>query len=125
MNCCISRDGLISAVSCRKDGLLPALSKAADRDPEYGRLDRRILSLISQPSSGDPDYQYRYAFSAAHDGLPVIGTHRDYKNCFFALPGQGNGAGSAVYSVQAAEAAEAFLTGKNYRISNYFNPERI
>lgn len=68
-----------------------------------------------------PAYAWAGTFGETEDGLPYIGPHPDWPNCFFSLGFGGNG---ILYSLMAAEIATATLRGNFHEDAHLFAFER-
>ncbi|GAB6988362.1 NAD(P)/FAD-dependent oxidoreductase [Paenibacillus pini] len=79
------------------------------------RLIRRSELLLEEIQSLFPnykdlkiDYAWSSIFGSTHDGLPMIGTHPKYPNCYFL---EGYGGNGTVYSMMAAQLLADEVTG--------------
>ena len=125
VSCCLSGGGTVWACGTGNGGRFGAAAGGVGGNAEFGRLHRCLQSLLPLSDAGDPDWEYSYVFAAARDGLPVIGVHEEYKNCFFALPASASVSGAPVYSEVAARAAAEFLEGKKGGYFRPFDPMRL
>ena len=66
------------------------------------RLEESVGFLFPAIASVKTDYAFEREYVTAPDGLPLIGTHRDYNNCIFALTG---GRGALIEAQWAAQTA--------------------
>jgi glycine/D-amino acid oxidase-like deaminating enzyme len=84
-------------------------------------LEKIFKSLL--PNIGfHTDYKWAGTFGTTPDGLPFIGTHPDFKNCYFVLGFGGNG---ITFSVTGMEMVSNFLKDKPHPLTPLFNFERL
>ncbi len=74
----------------------------ADQSGTLARLEESVGFLFPAIASVKTDYAFEREYVTAPDGLPLIGTHRDYNNCIFALTG---GRGALIEAQWAAQTA--------------------
>ena len=74
----------------------------ADQSGTLARLEESVGFLFPAIESVKTDYAFEREYVTAPDGLPLIGTHRDYNNCIFALTG---GRGALIEAQWAAQTA--------------------
>lgn len=63
------------------------------------------------------DFAWAGTFGETKDGLPYIGTHKDFKNSYFVLGFGGNG---ITFSVTGMEMVSDWLKGKKHKMTPYF-----
>lgn len=63
------------------------------------------------------DFAWSGTFVSTKDGLPYIGTHKDYKNAYFVLGFGGNG---ITFSVVGMEMLSYWLKNKKHPLATYF-----
>ena len=124
VSCCISPGGMVWADSVHREGLSAVAGKVSE-PAEFSRLKNQVAALLPRAEINRPEYKYSHAFAAPRDGLPVIGAHEEFKNCFFALPVSVSGACAPVCSVVAARSAAAYLEGNNAPVFRHFDPMRL
>ena len=124
VSCCISPGGMVWADSVHREGLSAVAGKVSE-PAEFSRLKNQVAALLPRAEINRPEYEYSHAFAAPRDGLPVIGAHEEFKNCFFALPVSVSGACAPVCSVVAARSAAAYLEGNNAPVFRHFDPMRL
>lgn len=79
----------------------PARSREKAIVPRAGRLMYELSKLYPAISGIRPEYAWPVTVSAAADGLPVIGPHRNYPHHLFALGLGHNGVGAAWLAARA------------------------
>lgn len=93
---------------------------AKKRDSLLNNKEKEILKTLKKIK---PDYHFYTdfvwagTFGETKDGLPYIGTHKDFKNSYFVLGFGGNG---ITFSVTGMEMAYRFMKGKKHPLSKYF-----
>lgn len=93
---------------------------AKKRDSLLNKKEREILKTLKKIK---PDYHFYTdfvwagTFGETKDGLPYIGTHKDFKSSYFVLGFGGNG---ITFSVTGMEMASRFMKGKKHPLSKYF-----
>lgn len=93
---------------------------AKKRDSLLNKKEKEILKTLKKIK---PDYHFYKdfvwagTFGETKDGLPYIGTHKDFKNSYFVLGFGGNG---ITFSVTGMEMASLFIKGKKHLLSKYF-----
>lgn len=93
---------------------------AKKRDSLLNKKEKEILKTLKKIK---PDYHFYTdfvwagTFGETKDGLPYIGTHKDFKNSYFVLGFGGNG---ITFSVTGMEMASRFMKGKKHLLSKYF-----
>mgnify|MGYP000894766348 CR=1 FL=1 len=93
---------------------------AKKRDSLLNKKEKEILKTLKKIK---PDYHFYTdfvwagTFGETKDGLPYIGTHKDFKNSYFVLGFGGNG---ITFSVTGMEMASLFIKGKKHLLSKYF-----
>lgn len=65
----------------------------------------------------DVDFAWAGTFGETKDGLPYIGTHKNFKDSYFVLGFGGNG---ITFSVTGMEMVSAWLKGKKHELTPYF-----
>ena len=125
VSCSLSVGGLVWAGCAGNAGGWKTVAGNVSETAEFSRLHRQLRSLLPASDAAGPDCEYSFEFASARDGLPVIGTHEEFKNCFFALPSSASETGAAVFSVVAARAAADYLEGKNGGGFRYADPMRM
>ncbi|UQZ35744.1 amino acid oxidase [Paenibacillus sp. PK3_47] len=73
------------------------------------RLLEELEALFPELKGVEAEYAWGAVFGTTRDGLPFIGPHPDYPNCFFI---EGYGGNGTVYSMIAAELVTDSLMGK-------------
>lgn len=63
------------------------------------------------------DFSWAGTFGSTKDGLPYIGTHKDFPSSYFVLGFGGNG---ITFSVLGMEMVKAFLENKTHQLNPYF-----
>jgi len=63
------------------------------------------------------DFTWAGTFGSTKDGLPYIGTHKDFKNSYFVLGFGGNG---ITFSVVGMQMISAWLNKKKHHLEKYF-----
>ena len=63
------------------------------------------------------DFSWAGTFGETKDGLPYIGTHKDFKNSYFVLGFGGNG---ITFSVTGMEMVSDWLSGKKHYLTKWF-----
>ncbi len=76
--------------------------QSADQSGTLARLEESVDYLFPTIASIKTDYVFEKDYVTAPDGLPLIGIHRDYNNCIFALTG---GRGALIEAQWAAQTA--------------------
>ena len=76
--------------------------QSAGQSAVLTHLEESIGFLFPAIGSVKTDYAFEREYVTAPDGLPLIGTHRDYNNCIFALTG---GRGALIEAQWAAQTA--------------------
>lgn len=71
-------------------------------EKKFDHLEESIEYLFPAIPNIKTEFEYELQYSTAPDGLPVIGTHPEYRNCIFALC---TGHGVPIYSRLAAQFA--------------------
>ncbi|WP_343664990.1 FAD-binding oxidoreductase [Chryseobacterium mucoviscidosis] len=93
---------------------------AKKRDSLLNKKEKEILKTLKKIK---PDYHFYTdfvwagTFGETKDGLPYIGTHKDFKNSYFVLGFGGNG---ITFSVTGMEMVSKFMKGKKHLLSKYF-----
>lgn len=64
-----------------------------------------------------PDFSWAGTFGETKDGLPYIGTHKDFKDAYFVLGFGGNG---ITFSVVGMEMTSNWLKGKKHPLTDIF-----
>ncbi|QUL56567.1 FAD-binding oxidoreductase [Paenibacillus tritici] len=73
------------------------------------RLIEELVALFPELQGVQAEYSWGAVFGTTHDGLPYIGEHPEYPNCYFI---EGYGGNGTVYSMIAAELLADTLAGK-------------
>jgi glycine/D-amino acid oxidase-like deaminating enzyme len=60
----------------------------------------KLRSLLPENLALNPEYFWKSQHTETKDGLPYIGEHPDFPNCYFNLPYGGNGDTLAVAGAQ-------------------------
>lgn len=107
---------------------------AGGLDEEIPREDQRAIraehrgeDLLKKVSSYFPlpdleiDYAWEAVFGSTHDGLPLIGPHPEYPNCYFI---EGYGGNGTVYSMIAASLIADVITGSHNEDMELFSLTR-
>ena len=107
---------------------------AGGLDEEIPREDQRAIraehrgeDLLKKVSSYFPlpdleiDYAWEAVFGSTHDGLPLIGPHPEYPNCYFI---EGYGGNGTVYSMIAASLLADVITGSHNEDMELFSLTR-
>lgn len=93
---------------------------AEKRDSLLNKKEKEILKTLKKIK---PDYHFYTdfvwagTFGETKDGLPYIGTHKDFKSSYFVLGFGGNG---ITFSVTGMEMVSRFMKGKKHLLSKYF-----
>ena len=124
-NCIISSGGRLAASCVHRSGKLKSFFKNADETSNYSELNGFTKTILPELAGATFKYQYSYFFVSPSDGLPVIGTHDDCKNCFFGLPGLYQDSGTPVFSYVASQIAEKYLTESLPKNNPLFDPMRL
>lgn len=120
-------DGRISAsgLESRRFGVggrvkeLLQMPTASER--KFSHLEDAVEYLFPAIPNSKPEFEYELSYAAAPDGLPVIGTHADYRSCVFALC---TGSGTPIYSQLAAQFAADLIEGLHNADMDFFQPQR-
>ena len=90
------------------------------RDAMLSQKEKEILKTLKKIL---PEYQFYTDFTWAgtfgetKDGLPYIGTHKNFKNSYFVLGFGGNG---ITFSVTGMEMASNFIKNKKHPLTEFF-----
>ncbi|HMU07511.1 MAG TPA: FAD-binding oxidoreductase, partial [Kaistella sp.] len=90
------------------------------RDAMLSQKEKEILKTLKKIL---PEYQFYTDFTWAgtfgetKDGLPYIGTHKNFKNSYFVLGFGGNG---ITFSVTGMEMASHFMKNKKHPLTEFF-----
>ena len=90
------------------------------RDAMLSQKEKEILKTLKKIL---PEYQFYTDFTWAgtfgetKDGLPYIGTHKNFKNSYFDLGFGGNG---ITFSVTGMEMASNFMKNKKHPLTEFF-----
>ena len=95
------------------------------RDPEKrdAMLSQKEKEILKTLKTILPEYQFYTDFTWAgtfgetKDGLPYIGTHKNFKNSYFVLGFGGNG---ITFSVTGMEMASNFMKNKTHPLTEFF-----
>ena len=102
----------------RMAGLLPADALAAKK---YRHLEDEICEMFPGIRETDAEYGFMGDYLETDDGLPLIGSHPEYPNCFFALCGGENG---ILFSEIAANLIVDLCRGNTPETADLFSPQR-
>lgn len=72
-------------------------------------LMRDVMQLFPETEGTRPEYSWGAVFGTTHDGLPFIGPHPRFPNCYFL---EGYGGNGTVYSMIGAELLSDTLAGR-------------
>lgn len=75
---------------------------------KFDHLEESVEYLFPAIPNIKTEFEYELQYCTAPDGLPLIGTHTEYKNCIFALC---TGQGMPIYSRLAAQFAADIMEG--------------
>ncbi|MGC4231975.1 MAG: FAD-binding oxidoreductase [Niabella sp.] len=90
------------------------------RDLLIGKKEQKLLHSFEKYLPQIPfrsDFAWAGTFGETKDGLPYIGTHKDFKNSYFVLGFGGNG---ITFSVTGMEMVSNWLKGKKHLLTPYF-----
>ncbi|MNJ38305.1 FAD dependent oxidoreductase [compost metagenome] len=94
-------------------------------EARYLHQGQMLLQMLHQFFPGKRQLKAEYAWGAvfgqSRDGLPFIGTHPSYPNCYFL---EGDGGNGSVYSMIASEMLTDVLQGKDRPDMEWFSPTR-
>ena len=124
-NYSVSPGGLQQACRVCERGIPGRLFRSSSEDLIFNGLKAQLQKMIPEPDGMKIKYEYRYDFSSAPDGLPIIGKHDGFKNCVFALPGLWADAGAPVFSYIASKAATDLIQNSKHEIFSHFDPLRL
>ncbi|MEK4434825.1 NAD(P)/FAD-dependent oxidoreductase [Paenibacillus sp. FSL K6-2862] len=91
------------------------------------RAEHRAEDLLKKVANYFPlpdleiDYAWEAVFGSTHDGLPLIGPHPEYPNCYFI---EGYGGNGTVYSMIAASILADVITGSHNEDMELFSLTR-
>ncbi len=123
IGCCIRPDGSAAAYAGYRANRLPLpFGRGRDGGAEHSRLTRRLREVLPEESECRPVSAFSMEYDTPADGLPVAGTHENYKGCVFALCA---GYSAPVYAMMTASAAIAALKGYNHPGYAPFSPSRL
>lgn len=94
------------------------------RDELIGKKEDKLVKSFEKHLPDIPfytDFAWAGTFGETKDGLPYIGTHKDFKNSYFVLGFGGNG---ITFSVTGMDMAADWLKGKKHVLSKWFGFER-
>ncbi len=104
----ISTSGLESRAFGLGGKLKELLQMSSGSEKRFDHLEESVEYLFPAIPNIKTEFEYELQYASAPDGLPVIGTHPEYKNCIFALC---TGQGAAIYSQLAAQFAADITEG--------------
>jgi len=84
-------------------------------------LFKDLKELFPHIQNIHPEYYWSATFASTHDGLPLIGEHPEYPNCYFSLGYGGNG---MIYSCIGAQIIKDLIIGGNNHDSYIFSLHR-
>lgn len=90
------------------------------RDALIGKKEKKLVKAFKKnfpDKTFYPDFAWAGTFGETKDGLPYIGTHKDFKNSYFVLGFGGNG---ITFSVAGMEMVSDWLKGKKHLLTPYF-----
>lgn len=90
------------------------------RDALIRRKEQKLVKAFNKlfpDKTFHPDFAWAGTFGETKDGLPYIGTHKDFKNAYFVLGFGGNG---ITFSVAGMEMVSDWLKGKKHVLTPYF-----
>lgn len=90
------------------------------RDALIGKKEQKLVKAFKKifpDKDVHPDFAWAGTFGETKDGLPYIGTHKDFKNAYFVLGFGGNG---ITFSVTGMEMVSDWLKGKKHLLTPYF-----
>ncbi len=90
------------------------------RDLLIGKKEQKLLRSFGKYLPHIPfrsDFAWAGTFGETKDGLPYIGTHKDFKNSYFVLGFGGNG---ITFSVTGMEMVSDWLKGKKHLLTEWF-----
>ncbi len=93
---------------------------ATKRDELLAKKEQKLIKSfhkINPDKAFYPDFVWAGTFGETKDGLPYIGTHKNFKNSYFVLGFGGNG---ITFSVTGMEMVSDWLQGKKHPLTNYF-----
>ncbi len=94
------------------------------RDELIGKKENKLVKSFEKHLPDIPfhtDFAWAGTFGETKDGLPYIGTHKDFKNSYFVLGFGGNG---ITFSVAGMDMVSNWLNGKKHVLSKWFCFER-
>src|SRR5690554_7996777 len=93
---------------------------AKKRDKLIAKKEQRLIKSFNKINPNNEfysDFAWAGAFGETKDGLPYIGSHKNFKNSYFVLGFGGNG---ITFSVTGMEMVSDWLKGKKHPLTNYF-----
>ncbi|SFI78120.1 NAD(P)/FAD-dependent oxidoreductase [Myroides guanonis] len=90
------------------------------RDELIGQKEKKLQKTFEKLIPNIPfylDFAWAGTFGETKDGLPYIGSHKDFKNSYFVLGFGGNG---ITFSVTGMEMVSNWLTGKKHPLNEWF-----
>lgn len=90
------------------------------RDELIGQKEKKLQKTFEKLIPKIPfylDFAWAGTFGETKDGLPYIGSHKDFKNSYFVLGFGGNG---ITFSVTGMEMVSNWLKGKEHPLSEWF-----
>lgn len=76
---------------------------------KYRSLLNNLQSMFSQISNLEVEYQFSGIFAETKDGLPYIGEHKDWPNCYFSL---GYGSNGVLYGILGGQLIRDLYLGQ-------------
>ncbi len=118
----IAASGLESRIAGNglKIGNLLSLPSISER--KFDNLDASVKYMFPSAEISGSQFSDEFQYSAAHDGLPLIGEHPDYPDCIFALC---TGKSAVLFSQLAANFINDTLDGQPNEYADIFSPERF
>lgn len=117
----IAADGLESRAFGPAKRVKELLQMPASSERKFSHLAESVEYLFPAIPHSSPAFEYELSYSAAPDGLPMIGTHEEYHNCLFALC---TGNGLPIYAQLAAQFTADLLEGLHNADMDFFRPQR-
>lgn len=90
------------------------------RDALIGKKGQKLVKAFKKmfpDKDFHSDFAWAGTFGETKDGLPYIGTHKDFRNSYFVLGFGGNG---ITFSVMGMEMVSDWLKGKQHLLTPYF-----
>ena len=97
-----------------------AFQNPVKRDQLIASKEKKLVKSFEKYLPGTTfytDFSWAGTFGETKDGLPYIGTHKDFKNSYFVLGFGGNG---ITFSVTGMEMVSDWLSGKKHYLTKWF-----